>query len=172
MDADKLEALLAEAVKQYTEASPADRPAIAEAAAGAMDALFRRSMARPVMRECGTSPCSSLSSARAQREGARQEDAPGEHPRGHKPVKALTVRAEELRNEEEQESLVSGHRAEPRSVRCSRSLEDVQSTQSGPVECGGERRQTAVPEESGDRDPRPYAGERTTTTGQAGRSLT
>jgi len=40
MDADKLEALLAEAVKQYTEASPADRPAIAEAAAGAMDALL------------------------------------------------------------------------------------------------------------------------------------
>lgn len=32
MDADKLEALLAEAVRQYTEASPADRPAIAEAA--------------------------------------------------------------------------------------------------------------------------------------------
>ena len=40
MDADKLEALLAEAVKQYTVASPADRPAIAEAAAGAMDALL------------------------------------------------------------------------------------------------------------------------------------
>ena len=40
MDADKLEALLAEAVKQYTEASPAGRPAIAEAAAGAMDALL------------------------------------------------------------------------------------------------------------------------------------
>ena len=40
MDADKLEALLAEAVRQYTEASPADRPAIAEAAAGAMDALM------------------------------------------------------------------------------------------------------------------------------------
>lgn len=40
MDADKLEALLAEAVRQYAEASPADRPAIAEAAAGAMDALL------------------------------------------------------------------------------------------------------------------------------------
>ena len=40
MDADKLEALLAEAVKQYVEAPPADRPAIAEAAAGAMDALL------------------------------------------------------------------------------------------------------------------------------------
>jgi hypothetical protein len=43
---------------------------------------------------------------------------------------------------------------------------------SGQVECGGERRKAAVPEESGARDPRPYAGERTTTTGEAGRSLT
>jgi hypothetical protein len=40
MDADKLEAMLAEAVKQYAEASPADRPAIAEAAAGAIDAVL------------------------------------------------------------------------------------------------------------------------------------
>jgi hypothetical protein len=40
MDADKLEALLAEAVKHYSEASPADREAIAEAAGGAIDALL------------------------------------------------------------------------------------------------------------------------------------
>jgi hypothetical protein len=40
MDLDNLEAMLAQAVKQYTEATPADRPAIAEAAAGAIDALL------------------------------------------------------------------------------------------------------------------------------------
>lgn len=40
MDADKLEALLAEAVKHYSEASPAEREAIAEAAAGTIDALL------------------------------------------------------------------------------------------------------------------------------------
>ena len=40
MDADSLEALVVEAVKQYTKALPADRPAIAEAAAGAIDALL------------------------------------------------------------------------------------------------------------------------------------
>ena len=40
MDTDNFEVLLAEAVKQYTKASPADRPAIAEAAAGAIDALL------------------------------------------------------------------------------------------------------------------------------------
>jgi hypothetical protein len=40
MDAENLEVLLAEAVKQYTTASPADRAAIAEAAAGALDALL------------------------------------------------------------------------------------------------------------------------------------
>jgi hypothetical protein len=40
MDLDKLEAMVEEAVKQYAEAAPADRPAIAEAAAGAIDALL------------------------------------------------------------------------------------------------------------------------------------
>jgi hypothetical protein len=40
MDADKLETLIATAVEQYARASPADRPAIAEAAAGAIDALL------------------------------------------------------------------------------------------------------------------------------------
>jgi hypothetical protein len=40
MDADNLEVLLAESVKQYTNASPAERPAVAEAAAGAIDALL------------------------------------------------------------------------------------------------------------------------------------
>ena len=47
-----------------------------------------------------------------------------------------------------------------------------QSTQSRQVECRGELRQAAVPEESGARDPESYAGERSTTTGEAGRPLT
>ena len=40
MDADKLEALIAAAVTQYADAAPADRPAIAETAAGAIFALL------------------------------------------------------------------------------------------------------------------------------------
>jgi hypothetical protein len=40
MDADKLEAIIASAVTQYADAAPADRPAIAEAAAGAIFALL------------------------------------------------------------------------------------------------------------------------------------
>ena len=40
MDAEKLEAIIASAVTQYAESAPADRPAIAEAAAGAIFALL------------------------------------------------------------------------------------------------------------------------------------
>jgi len=40
MDAEKLEAIIASAVTQYADAAPADRPAIAEAAAGAIFALL------------------------------------------------------------------------------------------------------------------------------------
>jgi hypothetical protein len=40
MDSDKVEAMIAAAVEQYAAASPADRPAIAEAAAGAIFALL------------------------------------------------------------------------------------------------------------------------------------
>ena len=40
MDADKLEAIITAAVMQYADAAPADRPAIAETAAGAIFALL------------------------------------------------------------------------------------------------------------------------------------
>ena len=40
MDADKLDAIIASAVTQYADATPADRPAIAEAAAGAIFPLL------------------------------------------------------------------------------------------------------------------------------------
>jgi hypothetical protein len=40
MDADKLDAMIAAAVEKYAGASPADRPAIADAAAGAIFAVL------------------------------------------------------------------------------------------------------------------------------------
>jgi hypothetical protein len=78
MDADKLEVLLAEAVKQYTEASPADRPAIAEAAAGAMDALLS-ALDRQASHEAVRQLAVLLIVERASAEGRR---ATGRRPRG------------------------------------------------------------------------------------------
>jgi len=52
MDADKLEALIAAAVTQYADAAPADRPAIAETAAGAIFALLW-ALDEPAPTACG-----------------------------------------------------------------------------------------------------------------------
>jgi hypothetical protein len=76
-----------------------------------------------------------------------------------------------LRNEKEQEGIFSGHSAQPGVVRGGRWVQDCQPTQSRSVKCGGEHRQAAISEEPGHRDPRAYTSERTTTTGEAGRSL-
>jgi hypothetical protein len=78
MDADKLEAMLAEAVKQYAKASPADRPAIAEAAAGAIDALV--SALDDQDRHTGVRQLAAL--LIAERASAEGRSATGRRPRG------------------------------------------------------------------------------------------
>jgi hypothetical protein len=74
MDADKLEAIIASAVTQYADATPADRPAIAEAAAGC-HLRPGRSMSKTGMRGSGNWPSASSLSAREHRR-QKGKDAP------------------------------------------------------------------------------------------------
>ena len=78
MDTDKLEAMIAAAVEQYAAASPADRPAIAEAAAGAIFALLWAVDEQD--RHAGVRQLAIL--LIAERASSEERGTTGRHPRG------------------------------------------------------------------------------------------